>query len=357
MKKVLAVALVLMMVIMSGLVGCAPKTADTVATTEQSDAAESTEAVAEAPVEAIHIQFGHDNLPGEPLTEAAVFWAEKLSEVSGGSMVLDVYDSSSLGSKNDLLDQMMAGDPVMVVGDGGFAADYGVPDIGITMGPYLFSDWSQVDKLVNSDLWSELKGQLGSAGMTVVGDNWQYGARSTMSKDKLETPEDFAGLKIRVPGNTVQVEGMAALGAAPVGMGLSEVYSALQQGTIDAVENPLGTLLANHFDEVCKYCLLDRHVYQIQFVVIGTDFFNTLTEQQQAWLIETGTEAGIYQNELMQQAEAEKVQELKDRGVEVVEVSDFGAFAEAAKSFYTDSTTSETWSEGLYDKVLAIINN
>ena len=304
--------------------------------------------------EVIHISFGHDNLPGEPLTEAAEYWAQRLEEVSGGTMIIDVYDSSSLGSKSDLLDQMFAGDAIMVVGDGGFAADYGVTDMGITMGPYLFQSWEQVDKLVASDLWTELKDQMSQAGMTIVGDNWQYGARSTMSTKKIETPADFNGLKIRVPTNTVQVEGMEALGAAPVTMSLNEVYSALQQGTIEAVENPLSTLLANSFDEVCKYCTLDQHVYQIQFVVIGTDFFNSLTEQQQ-WLVETGAEAGEYQNELMQAAEEANIQELKDRGVEIVEV-DFDAFAEAAKSFYTDSETAATWSEGLYDRVMEIIN-
>ena len=305
--------------------------------------------------EVIHISFGHDNLPGEPLTEAAEYWAQRLEEVSGGTMVIDVYDSSSLGSKSDLLDQMFAGDAIMVVGDGGFAADYGVTDMGITMGPYPFQNWEQVDKLVASDLWTELKDQMSQAGMTIVGDNWQYGARSTMSTKKIETPADFSGLKIRVPTNTVQVEGMEALGAAPVTMSLNEVYSALQQGTIEAVENPLSTLLANSFDEVCKYCTLDQHVYQIQFVVIGTDFFNSLTEQQQQWLVETGTEAGQYQNELMQAAEEANIQELKDRGVEIVEV-DFDAFAEAAKSFYTDSETSAPWSDGLYDRVMEIIN-
>ena len=305
--------------------------------------------------EVIHISFGHDNLPGEPLTEAAEYWAQRLEEVSGGTMIIDVYDSSSLGSKSDLLDQMFAGDAIMVVGDGGFAADYGVTDMGINMGPYLFQSWEQVDKLVASDLWTELKDQMSQAGMTIVGDNWQYGARSTMSTKKIETPADFNGLKIRVPTNTVQVEGMEALGAAPVTMSLNEVYSALQQGTIEAVENPLSTLLAISFDEVCKYCTLDQHVYQIQFVVIGTDFFNSLTEQQQQWLVETGAEAGEYQNELMQAAEEANIQELKDRGVEIVEV-DFDAFAEAAKSFYTDSETAATWSEGLYDRVMEIIN-
>lgn len=354
MKKLLALLLALVMVF--ALCACGSSAETPAPSAAPADTpAEDTPAADTPAAEPIHIMFGHDNLPGEPLTEAAEFWAEELEKVSGGTMILDVYDSSTAGTKNDLLDQLQAGDAVMVVGDGGFATDYGVADMGITMGPYLFKDWEQVDKLVQSDLWAELKAQMADAGMTIVGDNWQYGARSTMATKKIEHPSDFEGLLIRVPNNTVQIEGMAALGASPTGMSLNEVYSALQQGTITAVENPLSTLLANSFDEVCKFCALDRHVYQIQFVVIGTDFFNSLTEEQQNWLVETGTKAGEYQNQLMQEAEAANIQTLKDKGVEVVEV-DFDEFAEAAKSFYTDSETSAAWSEGLYERVLEIIN-
>ena len=350
MKKIAALLFALVMVF--ALCACGDKSTEEAPKAEMPTGGDNEKTPAAEP---IHILFGHDNLPGEPLTEAAKFWAEKLEEVSGGTMILDVYDSSTAGTKNDLLDQLQAGDAVMVVGDGGFATDYGVADMGITMGPYLFEDWDQVNKLVQSDLWAELKAQMADAGMTIVGDNWQYGARSTMSTKKIEKPQDFEELLIRVPSNTVQIEGMKALGAAPTGMSLNEVYSALQQGSITAVENPLSTLLANSFDEVCKYCALDRHVYQIQFVVIGSDFFNTLTPEQQKWLIETGTEAGLYQNKLMEESEAKNVQALKDKGVEVTEVN-FEEFAEAAKSFYTDSETASSWSEGLYDRVMEIIN-
>ena len=96
-------------------------------------------------------------------------------------------------------------------------------------------------------------------------------------------------------------------------------------------------------------------MYQVQFVILNTNFFNSLTEQQQKWLLETGEMASKYQNELMMKAEADNVQVMLDRGVEITEI-DFDTFAEAAKSFYTDSACAANWSDGLYDRVLAIIN-
>jgi len=88
---------------------------------------------------------------------------------------------------------------------------------------------------------------------------------------------------------------------------------------------------------------------------MNTDFFNGLTEEQQGWLLETGKEAAIYQNEKMMEAQEASIAMMEERGVTVTEV-DFAAFAEAAKSFYTESTNAKAWSEGLYERVLAILN-
>ena len=175
-----------------------------------------------------------------------------------------------------------------------------------------------------------------------------------MSVKELKTPEDFKGLIIRVPNSSVYIDSFKALGAAPTAMNLNEVYPALNQGTIEAVENPLSVHLANSIDEVCPYLCMDKHFYQITFIVMSTDFFNSLTEEQQGWLLETGKEAAEYQNDLMLKAEEASIQEMVDRGVQISEV-DFDAFAEAAKSFYTDSASAKNWSDGLYERVLEIL--
>lgn len=312
---------------------------------------------AQAP-EVIRLQLGHDNVPGEPLTDAGYFWAERLYEVSGGTMIIDHFHSTALGPRGDLLDRLFAGDAVMVMAEGGLATDFGVPDMGITMGPFLFNNWDQVNRLVASDLWEDLHTQMADVGMTIVGDNWQYGARSTLSIDRLGSLADFENLNIRVPNNTVQVEGMLSLGANPVTMGLGEVYSALQQGVFDAVENPLDVLIAHSFYEPTNYLLNTRHVFQIHFIVINTDLFNSFTPEQQRWLVETGTEAGILQNELMMVAEEEGLRTLADRGIEVINLTDSqrNEFQEAGRWFFTESSTAGNWTPGLYERLLSIID-
>ena len=104
MKKLLALLLALVMVFALCACGSSTETPAPAATPAEAPADDTPAA------EPIHIMFGHDNLPGEPLTEAAEYWAEELEKVSGGTMILDVYDSSTAGTKNDLLDQLQAGD-------------------------------------------------------------------------------------------------------------------------------------------------------------------------------------------------------------------------------------------------------
>lgn len=108
----------------------------------------------------IVIQFGHDNNPGDPVQEAALYWAKILSERSNGKMKLEVFPSGQLGSKSDLIDQMLAGDAIVAIGNGPFYADRGVPDLGIMQAPYLFENWEQLDKLTASDWWKEKENEL-----------------------------------------------------------------------------------------------------------------------------------------------------------------------------------------------------
>lgn len=303
--------------------------------------------------EVVVIQAGYENNPGEPIDLAMHEWARLLEEKSGGSMKMDLYPSSQLGSKNDIIDQMIAGDSVITLADGAFYADRGVPDLGIVFAPYLFETWDEVWKLIESDWYAEQSDKLEEQGLKIIASNWIYGERHTLTTKPVRHVEDLKGMKIRVPNNKIQIKGFEVLGATATPMALGEVYTSLQQGTIDGLENPLPVLYNGKFQEVAKNLTLDGHVKNFTTWVCGSDFFNSLTEEQQTLLIETCEEAGLFNNDLQAEVFDETLQKFKDDGIEIIEV-DIKEFQDASASFYTLPEFSD-WTPGLYDTVKAVI--
>ena len=299
------------------------------------------------------IQVGYENNPGEPFDKGVNKWKELLEQKSNGTMTIETYPSSQLGNKNDLIDQMIAGQPVVTLADGAFYADRGVKDFGIVFGPFLFDNWDECWKLVKSQWYADKSKELEGKGLKLLGSNWVYGARHTLTTKPVNTVEDLKGLKIRVPNNGIQVKGFEVLGAVPTPMPLGDTYTALQQGTIDGVENPLPVLYNGKFQEVAKYLILDGHVKNFTTLVCGAQFFNSLTPEQQKLLVETCEEAGLYNNEQQAASEKEVLEKFRSEGVTIVEPSDtvLAGFRNASQKFYT--LPDFGWSNGLYDTVKA----
>ena len=299
------------------------------------------------------LQVGFENSLSEPIGKGLQKWQELLAERNVG-LTLELFPDSQLGNKTDLIDQMLLGEPIMTLADGAFFADYGVKDMGIVFGPFLFDNWDECWKLIESDWWKTQCDQLQSMGIKMVAANWAYGARHTLTTKPVNTVDDLKGLQIRVPTNQIQTKGFEVLGATPVGMSLGDVYTALQQGTIDGGENPLSTLYGRKHHEVAKYLILDGHVLNFTNWVCSSMWFDGLTPEQQEALIETGKEAGVYNNEL--QAEADEYYKglMIDEGVTVVEPTEevLEGFREKARAFY-DLGAEFGWSDGLYETVCA----
>lgn len=300
------------------------------------------------------LQVALENSLSEPIGQGVLKWKELVDEKGDGSIRLEIYPDSQLGNKTDLLDQMLLGEPVMTMCDGAFAADYGIADMGITMGPFLFDNWDDCWKLIGTEWWKGELSKLEDVGFKVLADNWAYGVRHILTTKPVETVDDLKGLQIRVPTNQVQSKGIAALGATPVGMSLGDVYTALQQGTIDGAENPLSTLYGRKHHEVAKYLILDGHVYSFTSWVCSIDWFNSLTPEQQNLLLTTGYEAGLFNNEIVEEQDQYYLDQMINEGVQVVYPSEevLQGFKDKVVSFYEDGE-SLGWSPNLYDTVMA----
>lgn len=342
MRKKLALIMVLAM-IMTSFAGCGG--------TDKSKDGESTEK------KAVVVKIGYENNPGEPIDLACQKWKEVLEDISGGEMEVQLYPSSQLGSKNDIIDQMLAGDNVITLADGAFTADRGTPDMGIQFAPFLFDSYDEAWKLVESDWWAGQSDALAEKGLKIVTANFVYGTRNILTKKPVNNVNDLKGMKIRVPNNTIQIKGIEALGASPTPMPLGDVYSGLQQGTIDGVENPAAALYSLGFYEVAKYLILDAHVLNTTLWLAGTEWFDTLTKEQQGWLEEAANEAGLLSQDLDKKMEAEAIQKLKDNGVTVYTPTkeDMEGFKAASMSFYEYPEIKAMFSPDLYDEIIKAI--
>ena len=309
---------------------------------------------APAAAEEVTLQIGFENSISEPIGQALEKWQQLVEEKGDGSLKIELFPDSQLGNKSELIDGMTLGEPYITLADGAFYAEYGVPDFGIVFGPFLFDNWDQCWTLIESDWYADMCSQLESKGLKLVASNWKYGERHTLTTKPVNTVDDLAGLKIRVPGNQIQSIGFDVLGATSTGMALDEVYQALQTGTIDGAEKPLATLYGRKLHEVAKNLILDGHVLNFTTWVMSADLFNSLTPEQQELLVSTGEEAGLYNNELVDASNDEYLQMMKDEGVTVVEPTEevMEGFRAKAQAFYEQGDTFG-WSEGLYDTVRA----
>ncbi|MBE6906859.1 MAG: DctP family TRAP transporter solute-binding subunit [Ruminococcaceae bacterium] len=337
------------------LSACGSKPASSASSSQQQPSSASQSAAEGA--EPVLLQIAYENNPGEPIDLACNEWKKLLEEKSGGSMKVELFPSSQLGSKTDLIDQVLAGAPVCTIADGAFYAERGVPDFGIVFGPYLFDSWDECWKLTKSDWYQEQSKKLEDAGLKILASNWVYGERHTLTKKPVHTPDDLKGMKIRVANSIIFIKGFDVLGATPTPMALGDVYTALQQGTIDGLENPLPVLYNGKFQEVAKYLVLDGHVKNFTTWTVGTDFFNSLTPEQQKLLVETAEEAGVKNNDFQAAAEQEVREKLIADGVTIYEptAEEKELFRQAALKFYEDPEICGAWTDGLYDTVNAIL--
>lgn len=306
-------------------------------------------------VPALEIQIGYENHPGEPIDLFAKEWKRLIEEESKGEITMQLYPSSQLGNKNDLIDSMLAGDTIITLADGAFFADRGVPDYSIVMAPYLFETWEDCWKLFRSDWHQEQMDKLARQGMKILVWNCIFGERHTMTNRPVRKVADLAGMKIRVPNNTMQIVSFEALGAAPTPMAYAETYTSLQQGVIDGLEHPLSVLHSGKFQEVAKYITLDGHIKNTAMWLGGSLFFDSLTKAQQDLLMDTGSRAAEYNNELVLKANDEFAELFKKEGVELITV-DIGEFRKASESVYTNPAVAGKWTPGLVERVTAIIN-
>jgi TRAP-type transport system periplasmic protein len=187
--------------------------------------------------------------------------AERIKSESGGRIEIQIFPNNQLGSDTDVLSQLRSGAVQFFNLSPGILSIL-VPSAFINGVGFAFKDYKQVWKAMDGDLGKHVRGQISKVGLRAFEKIWDNGYRQTTTSTKpITKPEDFKGLKIRVPVSPLWTGLFKALGASPASINFAEVYTALQTKTVDAEENPLAIIDTARLYEVQKYCSMTNHMW------------------------------------------------------------------------------------------------
>ncbi|WP_428699613.1 sialic acid TRAP transporter substrate-binding protein SiaP [Stappia sp.] len=296
------------------------------------------------------LKWAHVYEPTEPYHTCAVASSDKLKAATDGRYSIEVFPASSLGKEVDINEGLSLG-TVDIIYTGQLFAGRAFGPIAIGGAPFMFRDYDHWDKYRNSELFEDLSKGYQDATKNHITSVTYYGERHVTSNVPIDKPENMSGLKIRVPNAPLYMMFPRAVGANPTPIAFAEVYLALQQGTVDAQENPLPTIQAKKFYEVQKHINLTGHITDALLTIVGDPTWQQMDEADRAALGTVLDEAADCATQQIIDKEKSLVQWFKDEGVDVRDV-DRGPFREATMKLHNGDDA--TWDQATYDKLQAI---
>ncbi len=266
-----------------------------------------------------NLKWAHVYETSEPFHTESVWAAEEIEKRTDGRYHIDVFPASQLGKEADINQGLTLGSVDIIISGSSFAAREFKP-IGVTYFPYIFRDANHLLAYTKSDVFKELtKGYEEASGHHITAVTY-YGTRHTTSNRPIEKCADMAGLKIRVPDVPAYLAMPRACGANTAPIAFAEVYLALQNGTVEAQENPLTTIEAKKFYEVQKYIVLTGHIVDHLNTIVSKNVWSQLSDADKAIFTEVMQEAAARATNIIVEREAALVDTFKERGLTVTEV-------------------------------------
>jgi tripartite ATP-independent transporter DctP family solute receptor len=270
---------------------------------------------------------------GYPTVEAVVRLGKKLEAATGGRLSIQMYPSMQLGGEKEMIEQAQVGALAMArisVGPMGPL----VPELNVFNLPFMFRDDAHMEKVIDGPIGDELLKKLSdhpTAGL--IGLCWMNaGTRNVYnSKKPVRSLDDLKGLKIRMMGNPVFVDTMNALGGNGVAMGFDQLVNAMQTGVVDGAENNYPTYATGQHFRYARYYSLTGHLMIPEILVFSKRTWQTLTPDDQALITKFAKEAQQEERALWYEMERKSIQQIREAGVEIIEIPDKKPFQDAVK--------------------------
>ncbi len=252
-----------------------------------------------------------------PVAKAMAYMDERVEEISDGKLKIKMYPNQQLGSERELLELVQIGSVAMTKVSGANLENI-VPEIRLFSLPYLFEGEEHLKNVQKSEIGEQLLEEGATYGLKGLA-YYDAGFRSFYSVDKpIREPSDLRGMKIRVQESQMAIQTINAFGGSPTPISYGELYTALQGGIVDGAENnPPSFHTARHY-EVCQYYSLDEHTAVPDFLIISTNVWTNLTEQEKEWLSQAVEESVARQETLWDEAVEEAMTIVKEAGVEII---------------------------------------
>jgi len=294
------------------------------------------------------LKWAHVYETTEPYHTAALWAAGEIAKRTNNRYQVEVFPASTLGKETDINQGLTLG-TVDIIYTGQLFAGRTYGPLAIGGAPYMFRDFAHWQKFAASPLFAELaEGYREKSGGNKVVAITYYGERHVTSNKAINKPEDMKGLKIRVPDAPLYTMFPRAVGANPTPIAFAEVYLALQNGTVDAQENPLPTIDAKKFYEVQKYIVLTGHITDALITIIGAPTWAKLSEADKKTFEAVLKEAAQRATGEIVEIEKKMSAEFEKRGKTVVRV-DRKPFRDATAKLHNGPDA--TWPKAIYDRL------
>jgi tripartite ATP-independent transporter DctP family solute receptor len=283
-------------------------------------------------------------------------FAEKIEELSGGQIKVETYYSGTLFTQEGEVSAMMTGDldlSTLAFQDMG---PY-LPAASMFAAPYIFTSYEHMEKVfaldskVAADFYKMVSDACGYTPLAAM----TQGSRTINTKREkpIMTPEDVKGMILRMPNAPAWIDAGKSLGANVTPIAYSEVYTALQMGTVEAQDNPLPGTYAMKFYEVTKQISLTKHIIDVKLLCVTNKVWNQMTEQQKQWMREAAAYACSEGSKTTYKQEAELIGFMKDYGMIITE-PDVNAFQAYSLNYYKENGLTKDWDMDLYNRVQAL---
>lgn len=317
MKRMLTLLMAMTMAL-SVLAGCSSSSDSTSSSTSTSSSSTESSTAADAGYEEVSLKLTCNGTDIATDTTVANEFVANVSDATGGNVSITVFPNDQLagGNQSKGIEMLAQGTTDLAAYSNGVLANLNA-NIQIANLPFIFDNYEEAAAAFAGAGGEYIAGLLDEKGVLYMGAFHNGLRQLSNSKREVVTPEDVAGLKIRIPGGDAYVETFKALGADPVAMSWSEVFTALQQGTLDGQENGFATSYSNNMHEVQPYVTEWNYMYDAFNMVANKANFEKLDAATQELIIAEAAAACAFGNELVESSEAEIKEFYAEAGVTV----------------------------------------